>query len=45
MTTRKVSGTSPARRKMVEVMDLKGLSPVTQESYQKTMSALAGAYG
>ena len=45
MTTRKVSGTSPARRKMVEVMDLKGLSPSTQQIYQLTVSALAVAYG
>ncbi len=32
---------SPARRKMVEVMTLKGLSPVTQDNSQRTVSVLS----
>ncbi len=32
---------SPARRKMIEVMNLKGLAPVTQENYQRAVSALS----
>lgn len=32
---------SPARRKMIEVMTLKGLAPVTHENYQRTVSALS----
>lgn len=41
MKARKVSGTSPARSKMVEVMTLKGLTPGTQQQYQNTLGALA----
>lgn len=41
MTTQQVSGTSPARRKMVEVMDLNSLfSPGAREIDQYTVSAL-----
>ena len=32
---------SPARRKMIEVMTLKGLSPATQENYQRSVSVLS----
>ena len=32
---------SPARRKMIEVMTLKGLSPGTQDNYQRRVSTLA----
>ena len=32
---------SPARRKMIEVMTLKGLSSATQENYQRTVSVLS----
>ena len=45
MKARKVSGTSPARSKMVEVMTLKGLTPRTQEQYQNTLGALAVHFG
>ena len=30
-----------SRRKMIEVMTLKGLAPVTHENYQRTVSALS----
>ena len=45
MKARKVSGKSPAREKMVEVMTLKGLSSSTRTSYQSTASMLALQYG
>ncbi len=45
MMTRKVSGTSPARQKMIDVMTLKGLAPKTQQNYQHTLSKLAVDYG
>ncbi len=35
---------SPARRKMIEVMTLKGLSPGTQDNYQRSVSTLARHY-
>ncbi len=32
---------SPARRRMIEVVTLKDLSPATQENYQRTVSMLS----
>ena len=45
MTAMRVSGTSPARSKLVEVMTLKGLASETQRLYQNTVSMLAVHYG
>ena len=44
MSKRKVSGNSPQRQAFVRVMEMKGLSPRTQEAYLRTIRALAQAY-
>ena len=42
---KKVSGASPERQKLIQVMTMKGLSPRTQESCQGSVSKLATHYG
>ena len=36
-----ITGGTPARRKMIDVMDLKGLSPGTKDNCLRRVSALA----
>lgn len=44
MTVTTTSGGTPARRKMIATMDMKGLSPNTQENYLYSVSMLARFY-
>ena len=44
MTLGTTGGGTPARRKMIEVMDMKGLSPETKDSYLRSVIALAKSY-
>ncbi len=45
MTLTTTSGGTPARRKMIETMDMKGLSANTQDTYLSSVSMLARFYG
>ena len=45
MTTKAAARMSPARRKMIETMTLKGLSQGTQLEYQRTVKRLSAHYG